>query len=174
MSSNDAARIARGGQPEPWAATFTHPLHGELTFTATMPTVMALMAHSVAIDNLLAELAPTSEARMRTMVLAAALAGLAQTPQHGPGKSLMVELPCVGEDRVEEDSGHVTVERRFYDAAAETSVDFLTEVWGSYAQWRAGILEELDAVKGSLGETSGHASDTPSVAPTGSPSTTPA
>jgi hypothetical protein len=174
MSSN-AERIARGGQPAPWEQTFTHPRLGELTFRAEMPTVLQSAAHNVEMDNLLAKL--TGDARAGTMLLVAAIAGLKQDPDRGPGKSIMVGLPVVDEDRVEDEgSGQVTVTRLFFDAEAEQDSAFLIEVWTAFSMWRFGVLQEADAVKGSSGEpiTSSSDSGTPSGAPIASPSTTPA
>lgn len=172
--TSDAERIGRGLPPKPWEQTFEHPRLGPLTFKATLPRALELAEHSVRIDNVLAGL--TSEPRVATMILAAAIAGLAhEDGVDAAGRSCLVELPCVREDRVDEpEKGSVRIERHFYDAAAESDIAFLIEVWNAFSIWRRDLLEEVDAVKGSSGVTDGNGSKQPSAAPTNSPSTTPA
>lgn len=160
--SPDARKIARGGNPD-WEETFSHPRHGELTFRAKLPQALALAQHSVVMDNLLADL--EGEPRAATMILVSALAGMTD--------GLLMTLPVVDERRVEdEERGSVKIERVFYDPQAEPDVGFLVDVWTAYSAWRRAKLGEVDAVKGSFGETGGSASSALSNEPTVSPSTT--
>src|SRR3954469_12450228 len=153
--SNDAQRIARGQEPAPFDQTFPHPLYGDLRFRCTrMPKAPELLLHSVEMDNQLAELAPGAEPRMATYILAAAIAGLKQADPSVPSRGiLMQELPVIAEHRTEsEHSGSGTIERVSYDAESEHDVAFLTEVWVAFSNWRTGVLEGVDAVKGPSGE----------------------
>lgn len=175
--STDAEKIARGQEPAPFEATFTHPIHGELTFRcARMPRAPELLQHSVEIDNQLHRLGAGAQPRAATMILAAAIAGLKQVDGDAPSRGiLMQQLPVIDEHRTEDpETGGVRIERIYYDAEDETDVGFLTEVWVGFSNWRTGILQEVDAVKGRSGETSGPDSSESSTAPTVSPSTTPA
>lgn len=172
--TTDAQRIARGQEPAPFERTFTHPIHGELTFRTTrMPKAHQLLAHSVEIDNQLHRLQVGAEPRTATMILAAGIAGLKQLDPDVPSRGVLMEhLPIIDERRTEDpETGGVTIERVYYDAEDEHDVGFLTEVWVAYSQWRNGILEGVDAVKGRSGETVGPDSSESSTAPTVSPST---
>lgn len=165
-----AAKIA-DGRNVPWTHTAEHPKHGALTFTAELPKATLLLQHSIAIDNRLDEMGLTGSARPGTMILVAALAGMAD--------SLLMAMPVVREDREEDaDSGKTTITKVRYDPDEELDVDWLTDVWMGYSMWRGGLLgpEGVDAVKGPSGESEvdgpehSGASSEASV----SPSTTPA
>ena len=172
--STRAKHVAQG-RPDVWEETFTHPKYGELTFRAPSPKAADQLRHSVEIDNYLADLGPTAEPRGATMVLAAAIAGLKQRDEGMPGQGVLVQLPVIDENRTEDpETGKVTVERIYYDAEDESDVSFLTNVWVAFSLWRQQLLEEVDAVKGRSGETSGDDSNGSSSVPTVSPSTTPA
>lgn len=167
-----AQRIARGLPVEPWEHTATHPVHGALTFRAQVPLATAIAEHYVAIDNRLGNLNGTP--RGGTMLLVAALAGMAPPdPVDAPGKGLLMDLPVIAEERTEGEHSD-TVVKVFYDPDLEVDVDFLTDVWLEFSQWRNGLLEEVDAVKGSSGETDGSGSSDESSVPSVSPGTTPA
>jgi hypothetical protein len=155
--------VADGGNDE-FDQTFSHPVHGELTFKAKLPTSVQLLAHRVAMDNYLAGL--VGEPSRATFMLAASIAGL-QT---------IMELPVVKEGRevLDEESGHEQVTKIRYDPAAEVDDNFPVMVWGAFSEWRVGFLDQLGDLKNSSGETRGLDSSESSTAPTGSPSTTPA
>lgn len=172
--TTDAQRIARGQEPAPFSFTATHPIHGALTFRCDrMPKAHQLLQHSVEIDNQLARLNAGAEPRAATMILAAAIAGLKPADPELPARGVLMDhLPVIDEDRTEDpESGKVRIERFYYDAEEEHDVAFLTEIWVAYSQWRSGILEGVDAVKGRSGETVGPDSSESSTAPTVSPST---
>jgi hypothetical protein len=169
-----ARTIAAGGNPL-FEQTFEHPVHGPLTFRGRLPLATDSLRHSVAIDNLLVELAPGADPSFQTKVVAGAIAGMT-VPDNAPaGKALMLELPEVARDPDPEDEGRVRV--RYYDAATEASMEFLAEVWLAYSGWRAQMLsdETVEAVGESSGgpAMSSGASSTPSAGATAPPSPTP-
>jgi hypothetical protein len=168
-----AQTIAAGGNP-PFEQTFTHPVHGELTFRAATPTNRQVLAHRVALDTQLIELPDAASARVPTLLLAAGLAAM-EMIDAATGEARMMMLPELVAQRTEEPTEHGTMVRKhFYDAAEDTEPDFVIEVWTAYSAWRLGILQEVDGVKGPSGETIGSDSSTESTSPTVSPSTTPA
>jgi hypothetical protein len=88
-----------------------------------------------------------------------------------------MERPVVSENRSEDEgSGHVRIEKVFYDPASEVHEGFLGDVWRSYAEWRADFTnpKKVSALGNSSGETSGHDSSESSTDTTVSPSTIPA
>lgn len=142
----DAAKsiedVARGGNGR-WQFTAVHPEHGEITFTAGLPVARDLLAHSVAIDELLAELSPGVEPRRQTQILAAALAALTPADPDRPMHGRLVQLPVVGERRVaDEERGSEVVHRVFYDAPGETDTAFLISMWVDYSLWRNALLSD--------------------------------
>ena len=86
MDPQDMKAIAEGRQPRQWTGTFTHPVHGELTFRASLPKALALARQSVEMDNLLQPL--VGEARMNTLILCSAISGL----------KTLIELPVYPTD----------------------------------------------------------------------------
>lgn len=160
----DLHRIANGGAPQEWRHTARHPTHGDLTFTAQLPTALTLSRQSIAMDNLLTELSPAAEPRAATMILVAAIAGL-QT---------LVNLPVIREDPTQDpdDPARLVVRRVYYDPATETDEGFLVDVWLAFSGWRQSFIERADELGNSSGETSGSDSSTESTSPTASPSTT--
>lgn len=160
----DLQRIAQGGAPRQWTYTATHPVHGEITFTAGLPTALTLSRHSIEMDNLLTELSPSAEPRPATMILVAAIAGL-QT---------LVTLPVVSESRTQDpdDPERAVLRRVYYDPVAETHEDFLVDTWLAFSGWRQAFVTQVDQLGNSSGETSGSDSSTESTSPTASPSTT--
>lgn len=164
-TETDLQRIASGGPPADWTYTAKHPVHGEVTFTAGLPTALTLSRHSIAMDNLLAELSPNAEPRAATMLLVAAIAGL-QT---------LVTLPVIDEARTQDpdDPARAVLRRVYYDPVAETNENFLVDVWLAFSSWRQAFVEQVDQLGNSYGETSGSDSSTESTSPTASPSTTP-
>lgn len=173
-TDTDLRRIARGQQPEPFEKTFDHRLHGELTFRVpALPRATALAAHSIEMDNLLAEMA--AEPSPQTRMLVAAIAGLKAAPGVQGVSVLGVELPVIGQTETEvEDRGSTRVERVFYDAEAEVDEGFLVDVWLEVSMWRRAFFtqEAVERLGESAGETSGGASSEPSSEPSDSPSTT--
>lgn len=148
--SPEARKIAHGGNPT-WSYTAKHPAHGDLTFTAKLPLASQTLEHQLAVDERLASLSDPSLARTQTLILAAALAGMSD----GPGQ--LIDLPETGRsERHDDESGRTLVDIRYYDPEAETDAAFLIYVWLEYSQWRGqrASAEEVDAVKGSSGETS--------------------
>lgn len=166
-----AQTIARGGNV-PWEQTFPHPQHGELTFRATLPKTRQTLRHQLALDEQIAELGDPATAGRMSMILAAALAGM-QLVDALTGEAILITLPKIAEKREPNDAGGEKVTPIFYDAGEDLDANFPIDVWLAYSAWRKSVLEEVDAVKGFSGETSGGASDTPSIAPMVSPSTTP-
>jgi hypothetical protein len=165
MDPQDLKAIAEGRQPRPWSETFTHPVHGPLTFRATLPKAMALAEQSVQMDNLLQNLA--GEARMNTLILCSAISGL----------KTLIELPVLREEREEDpDSGHIVVKQYRYDPENETDETFLANVWMAYSQWRASFMSigAERELKNSSGETDGDDSSESSSEASASPSTIPA
>ena len=162
MDPQDMKAIAEGRQPRQWTGTFTHPVHGELTFRASLPKALALARQSVEMDNLLQPL--VGEARMNTLILCSAISGL----------KTLIELPVLREERVEdEDTGHIVVKRVFYDPEEETDEKFLADVWMDYSMWRTSFMSigAERELKNSSGETDGDDSSESSSETSASPST---
>lgn len=151
MSTTPEQRtIAAGGNPL-WEHTVTHPTHGELTFRARLPLAKDSLRHSIAVDNELAGLA--GEPSNQTMIIAGALAGMAQDPGKPAGKGLLIDLPAVDETvEYDEDSGRESTRRVFYDAQSEPDPTFLGAVWLEFSAWRAKQLS--DATVRAVGESS--------------------
>lgn len=140
-----AARVvATGGNPS-WEGTYTHPVHGSLTFRGQLPRATKQLELSVAIDERLADL-DGAAARPTTLLLAAALAGLSVG---------MLELPVVSEKRVDdEEKGSVRIEQIRYDPEEDASIAFLADVWTDFTIWRNQVLQAVAEVKGSSEPTS--------------------
>lgn len=165
---NDPLRtVAHGGQPE-WEGTYEHLEHGELTFKAKLPKTKALTAHSIAMDNELAELTAPEGPRPGTMILVAALAGM----------KTLVELPVIDrrEETDEDAPGRTKIVTVYYDPDEEVDTGFLVQVWTDFSVWRQTFLTRVGELGNSSGETSspGNDSSESSSDTTGSPSTTPA
>lgn len=171
--SEDARRIAQGGQPKPWTYTAEHKVHGSLTFTAQLPVARTLMQHSVLLDEQLAGL-DVGVARGGTLIFAAAIAGLTPIDAGAPGKGCLIDLPIISE-KVQEHDGGAKIQRRYYQASEEIDTQFLIDVWLDFSNWRQALLGEVDAVKGSSGGQTEPGSDSSelSSAPSGSLSTIP-
>lgn len=157
---DDATLIAKGGQPQ-WTGTFEHPVHGELVFTARMPTGSDWCAQSVMQE----ELAPGGLSGASAL-LPASIAGLLT----------ILKLPVLSERREEDPDvpGHVKIVQTFYDPREDPYIEFVTRVWLDFYRWRLEILSLGDKVKNSSGATSGDADGDSSPATTDSPQPTPA
>lgn len=161
---DDIKTIAHGEQPR-WEKTYKHPIHGELTFQAKLPTARQLTRQSVTMDNLVADLGAGVEARTGTLVLASALAGL----------TTIVDLPVVDEKRTHDpELDRETVTKVFYDPMEETDTGFVVEVWSDFWAWRQQFIDQVDRLKDFSEGTRGNASSESSTGTTGSPSTIPA
>lgn len=148
--SRAARTIAAGGNPT-WTETFTHRQHGDLTFTARLPLAKDSLRHSIEMDNQLQDLAGAPS--IQTQILVAAIAGMTVPDDGEPGHGLLVQLPVIGEDHVADDErGSTRIVRRYYDAASEPDVGFLSDVWLAYSTWRNELLS--DATVSAVGESS--------------------
>jgi hypothetical protein len=154
--------IAAGGQPS-WENTFDHSELGKLTFRCKrMPTARQWLDQAIAQDNLQAGLVALPSGA--TVLLAAAIASM-QT---------IIECPVIREDRrVDPDNpDHEWIEQTRYDPLNDPDIAFITAVYLDFWTWRQTLLNRVEEVGKSSGETSGEGSDE-SLPPTmDSPSTT--
>ena len=154
--------IAAGGQPS-WEKTYKHPQFGELTFKVLkLPTAQQWLDQSKAQDNLNSGLISLPSGG--TSLLSASLAAL-QT---------IIECPIIGEERYEDpdNEGHVLIRTTRYNPLAEPDIGFIVGVYSDFWAWRQDLLNRVEEVGKSSGETSGDVSDEQSPSATDSPSTT--
>lgn len=151
----DIEAIAAGRTPA-WEQSFEHRVHGRLTFRGSLPTARQQVLHAIEMDNLLATLDDEAGPRGGTLVLVAAMAGMRARDTSRPSRGVLLELPAISEEKVEDaETGKATVKRAFYDVDAETDVAFPVDVWVAYSEWCDEQLSEeaVEAVKGPSGAT---------------------
>lgn len=163
----DSIRQIAAGDAVPWEQTFQHPKYGELTARISdMPKNKDWLRHANETDRLIREFGgDPDEVATSTQTFAAALAGF----------RIIFEPIVIAERRQETDeAGHERIEKDYYDPLEDEDPGSAMGVWVEFWAWRRNLLERVDDLGKSSGETTGSESDGSSPAGTVSPSMIPA
>lgn len=138
------AQQIKDGAVQPWEETFTHPVHGDLTFKGPLPDTAAMTRQAMARDELMADMDLGATPRGYTLLLVNAQAGILT----------LLDRPEVDRKQIEEDD-MTRVETVLYDPRADVIETFPVLVWETFSNWRAAFLtpDTVGAVKNSSGGT---------------------